>query len=86
MARLAGWHPLAAVPEYGLVATMRGGVMDYGGGLAATGAIWMLGKEAFAGCFPLAVISTLARAGALLIECSFPFPVTGDDVLAALAR
>ncbi|WP_320199885.1 hypothetical protein RMR16_006105 [Agrobacterium sp. rho-13.3] len=60
--------------------------MDYGGGLAATGAIWVFGKEAFAGCFPLAVVSALARAGALLIKCRLAFTVTGNDVLAAFPR
>lgn len=57
--------------------------MDYGSGLAATGAIWMFGKEAFAGCFPLAVISALACTGPLLIECRLALTVTDNHVLAA---
>lgn len=46
----------------------------------------MLREKRISGFLPFAVVATLARAGALLIKCRLTLTVTGDDVLATLAR
>lgn len=83
MAGLACRHPLAAVPENGLVATVRGRMMDYGGRLATTGARWMLGQEAGSRLLPLAVIAALARGRALGIVAGLAFTVTSNAMRAS---
>lgn len=73
MAGLATREPFAAVPKDCLVATMRDGVMHDGGGVAASEAMGMLGEVSRSGCLPFAIVSTLPRGRALLIEARFPF-------------
>ena len=75
--------PISLVPEALHVPTMRDLVIHYVGRFAAHDARWVLGEVAFASGFPFAVVPTLTGAGALLIKRGFPFPVSGNDVLAA---
>ena len=85
MAGLACWHPLAAIPEDGLVSTVRRGVMHDGGRCPATMAKGVLGEETDTGGIPLAVISTGTGRWSLSVKPGVPRTVGGIHIRALLA-